>query len=149
MVDTTMKITYNSSSSQSSFKSQWKASKLPDPKTYNVPTVVAMRDQWLRVCGCNRNLTCNCRALVAVFSLSIPHMWSHANHLDFDQKKDLYASCHNNMDAKAVHIVPIVVAMKAAGEKDCTLYMAEQTDAYNGFKMQKGKYSLFSSCDRC
>ena len=92
-----------------------------------LPTLEAMRKQWLQPQLDLQMEEIDC-------SLFSRHMWSHAKHLDFDHKKDLYAWCCENMEVEVVHQVPVIAAMKTAGTKNCSLCMAEHIDLFNGFK---------------
>jgi cell pole-organizing protein PopZ len=93
-------------------------------------------------------------AKVAKVSQLSRHMWSHAKHIEFASRKELYGWIRSNWEIEVLDRTSQINHMKTAGTKNCQLCMKERVELFHEFSKKKSpthnlmnsKSELYGQC---
>ena len=82
------------------------------------------------------------------------HMWSHAKHIEFASRKDLYEWIRRHWEIEVLDKTSQINHMKTAGTKNCQLCMKERVLLFHAFskresqtcKLMNSKTELYGQC---
>ena len=82
------------------------------------------------------------------------HMWSHAKHIEFASRKDLYEWIRRHWEIEVLDKTSQINHMKTAGTKNCQLCMKERVELFHEFSKKKSptrnlmnsKNELYGQC---